>query len=93
MKTYINKNYTENSVYKKSAVHGVHLSTGVKESKIQSDCFTYHWNHYPAQRGQLFMVYNTPKNAAHGSILKAMGMVAGVSDMIYLPKPKHIVFL
>jgi hypothetical protein len=31
------------------------------------------------------MVYNNPKNAAHGAILKGMGMVKGVSDLIYLP--------
>ena len=55
------------------------------ESSIQSECFRWHWNTYPKQRGQLFMVYNNPKNAAHGSILKGMGMVRGVSDLIYLP--------
>jgi len=55
------------------------------ESSIQSECFRWHWNAYPQQRGQLFMVYNNPKNAAHGSILKGMGMVRGVSDLIYLP--------
>lgn len=54
------------------------------EARIQSDCFTWHWNYMPHERGRLFMVYNTPKNAAHGSILKAMGMLAGVSDLIYL---------
>jgi hypothetical protein len=30
------------------------------------------------------MVHNSPKNAIDGARLKAMGMVAGVSDMIYL---------
>lgn len=30
------------------------------------------------------MVHNTPKNKIDGARLKAMGMVAGVSDMIYL---------
>ena len=54
------------------------------EARIQADCFAYHWNTYPAERRRLFMVYNTPKNAAHGSFLKSMGMVAGVSDMCYL---------
>jgi hypothetical protein len=67
----------------------------MSESKIQSDSFTWHWNTYPHERGQLFMVYNNPKNAAHGSILKAMGMLAGVSDLCYLTDnaPRGIVFL
>jgi hypothetical protein len=30
------------------------------------------------------MVHNNPRNATDGARLKAMGMVAGVSDMIYL---------
>lgn len=30
------------------------------------------------------MVNNTPRNRIDGARLKAMGMVAGVSDMIYL---------
>jgi p-aminobenzoyl-glutamate transporter AbgT len=63
------------------------------ESRIQSDCFTWHWNTFPHERGQLFMVYNTPKNAAHGSILKAMGMLAGASDLIYLASSGKIYFL
>lgn len=38
------------------------------------------------------MNYNNPKNAAHGSILKGLGMVAGVADMTYL-SPTGAVFL
>ena len=30
------------------------------------------------------MVHNTPRNKIDGARLKAMGMVAGVADMIYL---------
>ncbi len=30
------------------------------------------------------MVHNTPRNKIDGARLKSMGMVAGVSDMIYL---------
>jgi hypothetical protein len=44
----------------------------------------WHWNTRPNERGLLFMVHNSPKNAIDGARLKAMGMVAGVSDMIYL---------
>lgn len=65
---------------------------GLSESAIQQLCFTYHWNAYPHQRRLLFMVYNTPKSAAHGAILKGMGMIAGVSDMCYL-SPSGVYFL
>lgn len=54
------------------------------ESRIQSDIFLHHWNTYPDQRGLLFMVHNTPRNAQDGARLKAMGMVAGVSDLLFL---------
>jgi hypothetical protein len=56
----------------------------MSEDQLQSQCFTHHWNSYPNERGLLFMVHNTPRNKIDGARLKAMGMVAGVSDMIYL---------
>lgn len=60
----------------------------VSESKLQQEIFTWHWNTRPSERGLLFMVYNTPPNAKAGAMLKGMGMIAGVSDMIYL-SPLH----
>jgi len=56
----------------------------MSEDKLQAECFMWHWNTYPTERGRLFMVHNTPRNKIDGARLKAMGMVAGVSDMIYL---------
>lgn len=53
------------------------------ESRIQSDIFVHHWNTYPGQRGLLFLVHNTPRNKLDGARLKAMGMVAGVSDLVF----------
>ena len=32
----------------------------------------------------MFLVHNSPRNAIDGNRLKAIGMVAGVSDLIYL---------
>ena len=58
------------------------------ESRIQADCFQWHWNTYPNCRGRLFMVHNNPRNAIDGNRLKAMGMVAGVSDMMLLRQDK-----
>ena len=54
------------------------------EGRIQQECFQWHWNNYPSQRGRLFLVHNNPLNKIDGARRKAMGMVAGVSDLIYL---------
>jgi len=56
----------------------------MSEDKLQAECFMWHWNTHQNERGRLFMVHNTPRNKIDGARLKAMGMVAGVSDMIYL---------
>lgn len=56
----------------------------MSELKLQQQCFTWHWNTRPQERGLLFMNYNNPKNAIHGAILKGLGLVAGVADMTYL---------
>lgn len=54
------------------------------ESRLQSEIFQWHWNTYPNHRGRLFTVHNNPRNKIDGNRLKAMGLVAGVSDMILL---------
>jgi len=54
------------------------------EARIQQECFQWLWNEHPHLRKRLFMVHNTPKNAIDGARLRGMGMVAGVSDLIYL---------
>ena len=56
----------------------------MSEFKIQAECFQWHWNNFPEQRGRLFTVNNNAPSAYAGSVMKAMGVVAGVSDMIYL---------
>jgi hypothetical protein len=58
------------------------------ESKLQQDCFVYFWNTYPELRGTMWMVHNNAKNAFQGAILKAMGMVKGVSDLQWLHNGK-----
>lgn len=54
------------------------------ESRLQQECFMYHWNKYPEQRGLLFKVRNEGTNKISGARDKATGLVPGVSDMIYL---------
>ena len=56
----------------------------MSELKLQSDIFQYHWNNYPHERGLLFHVNNKARNAIEGNKMKAMGVVSGVSDLIYL---------
>lgn len=58
------------------------------EAKLQQDCFVYFWNSYPELRGTMWMVHNNAKNAFQGAILKAMGMVKGVSDLQWLHNGK-----
>ena len=56
----------------------------MSEDQLQAALFQYHWNNYPAQRGLLFHVNNKARNAIEGNKFKAMGVIAGVSDFIYL---------
>lgn len=57
------------------------------EDKLQSTCFQWHWNTFPDQRGRLFHVNQKARNAIEGNRMKAMGVVPGVSDLIYLRYP------
>jgi len=56
------------------------------EAKIQSELFKWFWNEYPQYRGLLYHNFNNPRNKIQGAKLKAMGLLAGVPDMI-LAKP------
>lgn len=57
------------------------------EDQLQAECFQWHWNAYPDKRGRLFHVNQKARNAIEGNRMKAMGVVPGVSDLIYL-RPK-----
>lgn len=54
------------------------------EDNLQSTCFQWHWNNFPAERRKLFHVNQKARNAIEGNRMKAMGVVPGVSDLIYL---------
>jgi hypothetical protein len=54
------------------------------EARLQSECYLHFWNSSPHLRKRLFCVHNNPKDKREGAILKSIGLVAGVSDMIYL---------
>jgi hypothetical protein len=63
------------------------------ESKFQATCFQNHWNFYPQHRRRLFCINNNSQNALKGAINKAIGVVSGVSDMIYLKPNGKVSFL
>ena len=54
------------------------------EGKLQADCVTYFWNHYPQYQKCYFAIPNensrTDSNAITGAIRKAMGVTKGVAD-------------
>jgi hypothetical protein len=54
------------------------------EARLQSECYLHFHNTCPALRGRLFLVHNNAHSKREGAMLKAVGLVAGVSDMIYL---------
>lgn len=56
----------------------------ITESKLQQQCFIWKHNTDPLRRGRLFHVNNTPRNEISGSLLIGMGLVKGISDLIYI---------
>jgi|SRR5690349_7308036 len=60
------------------------------EDTLQSTCFQWHWNELPHERGMLFHVNQKARNQIEGNRMKVMGVVAGVSDLIYLRGPTFI---
>ena len=54
------------------------------EAQLHAQNFQYHWNNYPAERGLLFHVNNKARNKIEGNRFKAMGVIPGVSDLVYL---------
>ena len=63
------------------------------EDKLQTTCFQWFWNNFPEKRGQLFHVNQKAKNAIEGNRMKAMGVVAGVSDLVYLQPGGMVKFI
>jgi len=65
----------------------------ITESRLQMDCFTWHWNTYPQHRGLLFEINNNSENAREGMRHKSLGRVKGVADMCLLCPGGVTVFL
>lgn len=58
---------------------------GKSENRIQQECVIKFHNKYPKLRGLLFAVPNGgARSIREGKLLKATGVVPGVSDMIFI---------
>jgi hypothetical protein len=59
---------------------------GSPEGKIQSQCVAWFWNEYPEYRSLLFHIPNEGNrdSKTDGAYRKALGLVAGVSDLMLL---------
>lgn len=57
-----------------------------EESRLQARCFSWCWNEFPETRRLIFHIENerSDGNKIDGARRKAMGLVAGVSDLILL---------
>jgi len=63
------------------------------EDRIQQECYMWFWNTYPELRKLLFAVPNGRyRNVIDAVILSKTGLVAGVSDMIFLYKGTAYLF-
>jgi len=62
----------------------------MSEAQIQAACVTWLWNTYPQTRGLFFAVNNNSEHVARAMNRKAVGLVAGVSDTIFLWRGKAL---
>jgi hypothetical protein len=63
------------------------------EAQLQAQIFQYHWNNLPNERGLLFHVNNKARNTIEGAKFKAIGVIAGVSDLIYLKPGGNLILI
>ena len=54
------------------------------EMRLQAQCAQWFWNTYPSERRMLIHVDNNSSNAIEGNRKKAMGVVRGPSDFIFI---------
>jgi len=54
------------------------------EAAFQQECVIWFHNTYPSLRGLLFHVRNNSSNKREGAYWKALGVMPGVSDLIFL---------
>ena len=60
---------------------------------MQSKAFLNLWNERPDLRGRVFAINNNSENAIKGALNKAMGVLAGVSDMGFLASNGRVIWI
>lgn len=55
------------------------------EHKLQSECVIEFSRRYPEQRGRLIGYFAETKNPIEGALKLSLGLVKGVSDILYFP--------
>lgn len=61
-----------------------------KEAKIQADSVITFADRFPHLRGNLFATFHEVTSGIEGSMKKSLGLVRGVSDLIYIDSYKRI---
>ncbi|MEN6386396.1 MAG: VRR-NUC domain-containing protein [Phycisphaerales bacterium] len=56
----------------------------ISESKIQASCVMWLWNTHPQTRGLFFSVTNNSEHIARAMQRKAIGLISGVSDCLFI---------
>lgn len=54
------------------------------ESQIQSSCVMWLWNTHPGTRGLFFSVTNNSEHIGRAMQRKAVGLISGVSDCLFI---------
>ncbi len=60
------------------------LTTKRSEAAIQQECYMWFHNNHIELRGLLFHVNNNSLNGTQGLLHKMLGVVAGVSDLLFI---------
>ena len=64
-----------------------------EEAKLQAECFQWAWNTFPETRLMIFHVPNGgSRNKLEAFRFQAMGVIAGVPDIVFLWKGKAYLF-
>jgi hypothetical protein len=56
----------------------------LSEAQIQAACVTWIWNTHPETRGLFFAVTNNSEHVARAMQRKAVGLIPGVSDCLFI---------
>lgn len=60
------------------------IESVLSEAQIQSSCVIWLWNTYPETRGLFFSVTNNSEHIARAMQRKAVGLISGVSDCLFI---------